>query len=265
MHIKELFSLDGETAVVTGGTGYLGIAIAEGLSEAGANVIIAGRDEKKCNKVAEEINKQTGNLCIGIELNISSRESVDKGFKGVLNEFKDINILINNASFLAPNSLQKMTDKEWKLGLEGTINGVFICMQEILPYFEKTKANNRAIVNIASMYGLVSPDPRIYGSTGLDNPPNYGAGKAAIIQLTRYAACHLAKNGIRVNCISPGAFPKPKIKENQWFIKNLVNKIPLNRIGHPDEIKGAVLFLASRASSYVTGHNLIVDGGWTAW
>lgn len=265
MNFNELFCLSGETAIVTGGTGHLGVAMAEGLSEAGANVVIAGRDENKCNQVAQSISDKTGNLCIGVEINITSRLSIRDGYKKVFNQLKDINILINNASYSASNNLKQMTDEEWTLGLEGTVNGVFMCMQEILTYLENTKSKNRAIINIASMYGLISPDPSIYGSTGFDNPPNYGAGKAAIIQLTKYSACHLAKDGIRVNCISPGAFPKPEVQQNRWFMQNLESKIPLTRIGRPDELKGAVVFLASSASSYVTGHNLIVDGGWTVW
>jgi len=115
------------------------------------------------------------------------------------------------------------------------------------------------------MYGVVSPDPRIYGDSGYDNPPNYGAGKAAIIQFTRYAACHLAAKGIRVNAISPGPFPNPKVQENKWFISNLKNKVPLGRIGQPGDLKGAVVFLASEGSSYITGQNIVVDGGWTVW
>ena len=265
MNLNQLFCLSGETAIVTGGTGHLGVAMAEGLSEAGANVVIAGRDENKCSQVAQFISDKTGNSCIGVEINISSRVSIRNGYKKVFNEFKDINILVNNASYSASNNLKQMTDQEWTLGLEGTASGVFMCMQEILTYLENTKSKNRAIINIASMYGLVSPDPSIYGSTGFDNPPNYGAGKAAIIQLTKYSACHLAKDGIRVNCISPGAFPKHEVQQNQWFIQNLESKIPLTRIGRPDELKGAVVFLASSASSYITGHNLIVDGGWTVW
>ena len=115
------------------------------------------------------------------------------------------------------------------------------------------------------MYGTVSPDPSIYGDSGYDNPPNYGAGKAAIIQFTRYMACHLAKDGIRVNSVSPGPFPSPEVQENKQFITNLEKKTPLGRIGQPYEIKGIVVFLASAASSYVTGQDIHVDGGWTSW
>lgn len=121
------------------------------------------------------------------------------------------------------------------------------------------------ILNIASMYGVVSPNPEIYGTSGQNNPANYGAGKAAIIQFTRYLACHYGRKGIRANSISPGPFPNDQTQLNKEFIAQLSNKTALGRIGLPDELKGAVLLLVSSAGSYITGQNLAVDGGWTAW
>ena len=122
------------------------------------------------------------------------------------------------------------------------------------------------MVNIASMYGSVSPDPAIYGDSGANNPPSYGAAKAGLIQFTRYAACHFAAERIRVNCISPGPFPAQRyFDQDPEFRRRLENKIPMRRTGDPQEIRGPLLFLASDASSYVTGINLPVDGGWTAW
>jgi len=262
---NNLFSVQGEIAIVTGGTGHLGFAIAEGLSQHGATVVIAGRSKDKCDEKARSIKELTGNKCFGLEFDISSRESIMDGFEWVAREIGNFNILINNASYGVQNSLEKMTSEEWQIGIDGTVKGVFICIQEALPYLKKNHHQSSSIVNIASMYGMVSPNPEIYGNSGFDNPPNYGAGKAAIIQLTKYAACHLAQHNIRVNCISPGPFPKPNVQENEWFIEQLKAKTPLKRIGVPKEIKGAAVYLASNASSYVTGHNLVVDGGWTVW
>jgi NAD(P)-dependent dehydrogenase (short-subunit alcohol dehydrogenase family) len=123
-----------------------------------------------------------------------------------------------------------------------------------------------SVVNIASMYGSVSPDPSIYGTSGANNPPSYGAAKAGLIQFTKYAACHLAAEGIRVNCISPGPFPaKRYLDQDPEFKGRLQKKVPMGRTGDPQELQGPLLFLASDASSYVTGINLPVDGGWTAW
>lgn len=261
----ELFNLNKETAIVTGGSGYLGYAIAEALSEHEATVVIAGRNIDKCNAAAEKIRSKTGNFTFALELDISSGKSINDAFTVIDRELKGFNILINNASYSFANSLEEMTDQEWQAGLEGTVTGVFKCIREAVPHLRKSNISNLSIVNIASMYGMVSPDPNIYGDSGFNNPPNYGAGKAAIIQLTKYAACHLAGYGIRVNSISPGPFPKPEVQINELFIRKLKEKNPLNRIGQPREIKGAAVFLASAASSYVTGQNIAVDGGWTAW
>ena len=116
------------------------------------------------------------------------------------------------------------------------------------------------------MYGIVSPNPDVYENTQVDpNPSNYGCGKAAIIQFTKYIACNYAKYNIRANCIAPGPFPNLETQENKSFIGNLKNKTPMNRIGTPDDIKGITVFLSSEASSYITGQCISVDGGWTAW
>jgi len=123
-----------------------------------------------------------------------------------------------------------------------------------------------SIVNISSMYGMVSPDPSLYADTGANNPAHYGATKAGLIQLTRYLACHIAKQGIRVNSISPGPFPKiAEDPAGSQFIKALESKVPMGRIGQPEEVAGPVTFLLSGAASYVNGANIPVDGGWTAW
>ena len=123
-----------------------------------------------------------------------------------------------------------------------------------------------SIVNVASMYGIVSPQPAAYaGSPDFHNPPAYGAAKAGVIQYTRYAAVHLAPDGVRVNAISPGPFPSPSVQEDPAFIAGLAARVPLGRIGRPEDLVGPLVFLLSDASRYVTGHNLVVDGGWTIW
>jgi len=261
---QELFDLQSSIAVVTGGAGHLGYAISEALAEAGAEVYIASRNAARCREVARKIEADTGASSVnGITVDIRSTESIKQCFAQIAAQSGRIDILVNNASFGASGAVETMTEDEWLTGIDGTVNGVFRCIQAIVPVMAGSEFSS--IINIASMYGMVSPDPSIYGDTGYDNPPNYGAGKAAIIQFTRYAACHLAAKGIRVNTISPGPFPNPEIQKSTQFISNLVKRVPLGRIGQPYEIKGAVVFLASRASTYVTGVNIPVDGGWTAW
>lgn len=137
---------------------------------------------------------------------------------------------------------------------------------ELLKNAAKIKRGGASVVNVASMYGQVSPDPRIYGNSGSNNPPYYGAAKAGLIQLTRYMACHLGHFNIRVNSLCPGPFPPESIKEkNPAFYNQLCFKNPLGRIGEAHEVAGPVVFLLSAASSFITGANLAVDGGWTSW
>ena len=264
MNVMELFSLAGKTAIVTGGCGHLGSAISEGLAEAGANVVIASRNEQKCRELAQVLSKKHGVRTMGIALDIRSINEVNNCIGKIDHDMGAIHILVNNASFGKPGeTIEKISEQDWLEGIEGTLNGVFRCTQAVLPYMEHK--GHGVIINISSMYGMVSPDPRIYGDSGYDNPPSYGAGKAAVMQFTRYAACHLAAKGIRVNAVSPGPFPSPTVQTNQRFIAELRNKVPLGRIGQPSDLKGVVVFLASDASSYITGQNMVVDGGWTVW
>lgn len=263
MDVMELFSLKGKVAVITGGAGHLGSAISEGLAGADANIVIASRNESRCQELAERLSKKYNIHAIGMALDVSSTDIVRDCMKKVNREMGAIDILINNASFGKQGNIETMAERDWLNGVDGTIHSVFRCTQAVVPYMGARKYGT--IINISSMFGIVSPDPRIYRDSGYDNPPNYGAGKAAILQFTRYAACHLASKGIRVNAISPGPFPNPEVQKNQWFISNLKNKVPLGRIGQPCDLMGVVVFLASEASSYITGQNIVVDGGWTVW
>jgi len=258
MSVLSKFSLAGKVAVVTGGYGHLGKSISRGLAEAGAKVVVAGKDKSKFDQAFSQEDK---NISF-VEIDISSAKSVKKCLEQVKADLGRIDVLVNNAYFGTRSGLTEVTDKEWLDGMDGTINGVFRCTQVVIPLMSP---DGGSIINISSMYGVVSPDPSIYGTSRVNNPPSYGAGKAAIIQFTKYAACHLPDKNIRVNSISPGSFPQKEVQDNHEFMSNLTKKIPLGRIGRPDELQGAVVFLASDASSYVTGHNLIVDGGWTAW
>ena len=270
MNILNQFKLDNKVAIVTGGYSYLGKYFVEAFLEAGATVMIAGRDLRKCKKMIKEMKEKNSEYLVEyLEIDISNTDSIKKCFKKVYMKFKRIDVLVNNAVYSKSNTLEEMTDEEWNYGIDGTLNSVFRCIREIIPYMKKRKKGN--IINISSMYGIVSPDLRIYKEDVYQlNPPNYGAAKSGVIQLTRYSAVSLAKYGIRINCISPGPFPSSKVqkydvKKGNRFIKKLRQKVPLGRIGKPEELKGALVFLASDASSYITGQNLVVDGGWTIW
>lgn len=260
MHITKLFSLNNKVAIVTGGYSYLGKKMSESLAEAGARVFVTGTSEKKCINIVKDFKKN--GLKVEFEvIDVGTRESIDKCFQNIYTKSRKIDILINNAYFGVGGNLENISEKEWQRGIDGTINSVYRCTQAIIPYFNK----GGNIINITSMYGIVSPDPSVYKGNSFNNPPDYGAGKAAIIQFTRYCAVHLSGKKIRVNAVCPGPFPSSKVQENKSFIKELVKKIPLGRIGKPEELKGIILFLASDASSYITGQNICVDGGWTIW
>ncbi|UQZ36964.1 gluconate 5-dehydrogenase [Paenibacillus sp. PK3_47] len=261
--IHELFSLKGQTAVVTGGAGYLGKAISESLAEAGAAVYIVSSNEIKCRHLAEKLTETTGSKCFGEYIDIRKEASVKACFQQIYETAGRIDILVNNAAFSSPGPLISMSEDEWLKGMDGTINGTFRCTAAVLPYMMEQKKGS--IINVSSMYGAVSPNPEVYGGSGMDNPANYGAGKAAINQFTRYIACHYGKYGIRANTVSPGPFPHPAVQANVQFIKNLEAKNPLGRIGKPGDLKGIMVLLASAASDYITGGNITVDGGWTAW
>jgi len=264
MKSLDMFRLNGKNAIITGGAGHLGTIMSEALAEAGANVVIASRNLDKCKEVASRISKSNPGIeIIAFKLDISDRKSIKRCFSEVKERFDRIDILINNAYYGASNTLEKMSDKEWHLGVDGGVSGAFRCTSEIIPFMKEQGGG--VIVNVSSMYGIVSPDWRIYRGTKFANPPNYGVAKAGLIQFTKYCACHLAQHGIRVNAISPGPFPSPDVQKEGWFMKELAAKNPMGRIGRPWELKGAVLFLCSDASTYVIGHNLVVDGGWTTW
>lgn len=263
MNNYDLFSLAGKNIVVTGGTGHLGTAICEGLANCGANVMIVSRNEEKCRDLASQLNLKYNVNCQGYEMDISDSHSISHTFEKIVSYSHTIDVLVNNAYYGASGSIEQMTEQEWVLGIDGTINSVFRTTKVALPYMLLQNQGN--IINISSMYGVVSPDPSIYGDSGFNSPPNYGAGKAAVLQFTRYIACHYGVKGIRANCISPGPFPDERVQQNKEFVQNLIKKTALGRIGKPADLQGVVVFLASNASSYVTGQNICVDGGWTSW
>ena len=254
-----MFNLKNQNILLTGATGYFGRAMCIGLAKQGADIAVCSTSQSRADSLAIELNKTFGTKGIGYQLDLQEIDSITDVISKIVQDFGKINCLINNAYFGSKNTIQDVTLENWNNGLAGTITSAVFMVEECIKYLEVTQGN---IINIASMYGIVSPDPDIYVEQD-PNPMSYGIGKAAIIQYTKYAAVHLSKKNIRVNAISPGPFPNKKVQKNRTFIKELSKKVPLNRIGQPHEIVGAVIFLASDEASYITGHNLVVDGGWT--
>lgn len=262
MKTSELFSLQHKVVVVTGGSGYLGSAVAQGLLAMGAQVAVADRAESV-------ILSGWGNQGVWVHCDVSDTGSIRAMFRQTRERFGKIDALVNMATYGAgygpAGTVDRMSDADWQVGVDGALGTVFRCTREVIPYLRENGGGS--IVNFASMYGVVSPDPRIYGDSGANNPPNYGAGKAGVLQFTRYCAAHLAADNIRVNSITPGPFPNPAQQANQdeSFRSKQKEKIIMGRAGLPQEIVGPVVLLVSNASSYMTGSDITVDGGWTAW
>jgi NAD(P)-dependent dehydrogenase (short-subunit alcohol dehydrogenase family) len=262
--LKQLLSLQGKTAVVTGGAGYLGTAISETLAELGANIVLASRDRAKCQKKCDEILQLTGGSvqAVALELDVLKKDSATEFLDKVHEHFGAVDILVNNAWSGKKNSWESITNEDWEYDIDMSLNSVFRLAKAAFP---DLKATRGVILNIASMYGHIGPDYRIYDGTQFANPPSYGAAKAGVIQFTKYLSSFLSPHGIRVNALSPGAFPHPPTQKHEEFTQRLAAKNPLNRIGQPDDLKGAVALLCSDAGSYITGQNLCVDGGWAIW
>lgn len=260
MNTLELFSLKGKTAIVTGGCGHLGQAMVAALTDAGATVWVAGTSLEKFYKV---FGPDT--MLRFVKIDIMDSTSIREAFSQVAAEAGHIDVLINNAAQYAGigKKSEDLSDDDWVRCIEGIAGSTYKCIREVLPFMQA----GGSIVNIASMYGIVSPYLAVYEPPCEASliPVNYSAGKASVIQMTRYFGIYLIDRKIRVNSISPGPFPSPKVQENKVFADRLREKNPSHRLGDPEDLKGAVLFLASDASNYVVGQNIQVDGGWTIW
>ncbi len=256
--MNNLFSLDKKVIAITGGYGHLGKSITEGLTNAGAQVIVCGRNESKFKTAFPENANVHFEQC-----DVSSTESVKIAFKNIVEKFNHIDVLINNAFYAKGGEVDNMSDDAWSVTMDGALNSVHRCIRELLPYLRKNKGGR--IINVSSMYGMVAPDFDVYKDyPDFTNPPHYGAGKAGVIQLTKYFASLLGKENILVNAVSPGPFPSDNVQKSEGFVDALSKKNPLGRIGQPHELQGVFVFLSSQASTFVTGQNIAVDGGWTS-
>jgi NAD(P)-dependent dehydrogenase (short-subunit alcohol dehydrogenase family) len=262
--LQQLLSLKGKTAVVTGGAGYLGTAISETLAELGANLVLASRDQAKCEKKCEEIVRLVdGSVqAVALELDVIKKDSAVEFFDRVHKHFNAVDILVNNAWSGKKNSWESITEEDWEYDVNMSLNSVFRMTKAAFPDLKTTRG---VILNIGSLYSHLGPDYRMYDGKEFANPPSYGAAKAGVIQFTKYLASFLSPYGIRVNALSPGAFPHPPTQKHVEFVQRLASKNPMNRIGQPDDLKGAVALLCTDAGRYITGQDLCVDGGWGVW
>jgi len=271
--MNNVFDLTGKTALITGAGGLLGPKHAAALIEFGARAIITDHHEDRAIEKAAELNNQYGKeVAIPFYMDVTNKSSIES----VVNKFDKIDILINNAakdpkvkkeSGLTPSSrFETMTPEYWFEGINAALNGTFFCSQVIANKMLKTGGG--VILNISSDLGVIAPDQRIYRKEGVDEesqnvkPITYSAAKWGIIGMTKYLAVYFAKKNIRVNCLSPTGVYNDHPED---FVDKLSSIIPMGRMAHIDEYKGAIVFLCSDASSYMTGENMVIDGGKTVW
>lgn len=265
--IQQLFDLHGRVALVTGGARNLGFDMAMALAEAGGDIAISSRDVKSAQASARKIADETGRKAIGVACDIRYEGQVEQMVDAVLAEWGRIDILVNNAGNVVSTPENKPIEnrplEEWNFTMEVNLKGTFLCSKHVVAKAMKP-AQRGVIINLGSVAGMVGKDYRVYRGTVMGGvTPDYAAAKGGIINLTREMACWLAQYNIRVNCISPGGFWRG---HGETFTQQYSYLVPMGRMGQDGkEIKGAVVFLASEASSYVTGINLPIDGGMTAW
>ena len=265
MNVKKIFDFSNRVVVITGAAGLLGTEYANGFSQAGANVVLADKNFIKCKKLAIELEKKFGVKPLAVNLDVTNPKSIKKMVEQVMKKFSKIDILVNNAIFPEIGKIKKIKFEDfpldvWKKGVDVNLTGMFLCSQQIGKIMMKQKKG--VIINISSIYGIKGPDQRIYGKTDIIKSALYATTKGAVINFTKYLAAYWNRTGIRVNTLSLGG-----VEENQDrnFKKKYSDKTMIGRMAKKDEYVGAVLFLSSDASSYMTGSNLIIDGGWNSW
>jgi NAD(P)-dependent dehydrogenase (short-subunit alcohol dehydrogenase family) len=266
-NVMELFRLDGRVGLVTGGARNLGFDMALALAEAGADVCITSRDLSSAEKSAETIAKQTGRKVLPLKLDVTDEAQVACAVEACLREFGKIDILVNNAGNVISKpetaQIENRPLDEWLNTINVNLTGTFLCSKHVVAK-AMIPARRGNIINIGSIAGIIGRDRRVYEGTDMGGSTvDYEAAKGGVIAMTRDMAVYLARYNIRVNCISPGGFFR---NQPEPFVKAYSSATPMGRMGIDGlEMKGPVVFLASDASSYVTGHNLVVDGGFTVW
>jgi NAD(P)-dependent dehydrogenase (short-subunit alcohol dehydrogenase family) len=258
-HLADLFALSGRVAVVTGGSGLYGRPICRALVESGAHVAVASRSLADCQNYAEELRSE-GFSASGHRLDLTDETSIEEFCDRLLVERRRIDILVNNSVHRQGGDLMTTTAEDWRSTSAVNSLGLFLITRRASD--QMVQQGKGSIINISSIYGAVGPDFDIYAGTDMTMPAFYSFDKGGMIGFTRYLACRLGRHGVRVNCISPGGLRDPS--QPEAFVRAYEVRVPLGRLARAEDIKGAVAFLASDASLYVTGINLLVDGGWTA-
>jgi len=264
--ISDLADLTGRTALITGGTGHVGRAMAEALAEQGARIILLDLDENHAQEVASSISSAYGVEALGIGVDLENEEAV-LSVPASLGAITDsLDVLVNNAAFCGTTSLkgwgvpfEDQSVGTWRRALEVNLTAVFALTQCCLPLLKKS--NQASVINVSSIYGVLGPDLSLYEGTSMGNPGAYAASKGGLTQLTRWLSTVLAPD-VRVNTISPGGIARGQSLD---FQDRYIKKVPMQRMGTEEDMKGITLFLASDLSAYITGQNFMVDGGFSSW
>ena len=272
---ESLFSLTGKTVILTGASGFLGRTMSCALLENGARLVALGRSDRLRNELLAWKNEFGSDRVAFHQIDMYDLPVLEKTLRQITQDEARIDGLINNAHELGPNTgfnipggaLSEASHDQWMRNLTGGVYWPALATQRIGP---RMKAQQQgSIINISSMYAVVAPSPHLYAGTNFINPPGYSAAKAALLALTRYTASFWGADGIRANAILPGPFSNTQdrgpnsVSATDPFMERLKTRTCLGRVGRPEELVGAILFLASDASTFVTGHSLMVDGGWT--
>jgi len=272
--LEAIFSLAGKTAVVTGATGYLGCIFVESLLEAGAGVVLVGRGDK-LGAEAARLAAVYGDKAVDSEsVDFSDTEAYRRALVAIADRHASVDVLVNNAFEFSKETgfndqsgrMESISKEQWMRALESGVYWHALATQVLAE--RMAKQGKGVIINISSMYAIVSPDPALYEGTEVFNPPSYSAAKAALLALTRYTASLYGRRGVRCNALLPGPFPNTdgtsyNAPRSETILRRLKERTILGRYGEPDDLKGAIIFLASEGSRYMTGQSLVIDGGWT--
>lgn len=264
--LQELMNLRGRVALITGGAGHIGSAAGEALAELGATIVVLDMVERASADVAERIHTTYDVPILPLVLDMADEQAVRTVPEVVRSQFGRLDILINCAALGGTSPLKgwvtpfwEQSAETWRMALEVNLTAAFILTQVCAEML--SSSGHGSVINVSSIYGIVGPDMRLYEGTAMGNPAAYAASKSALIQLTRWLATVLAPT-VRANALTPGGVWR---NQPEAFHARYVARTPLGRMTTEEDLKGAIAYLASDLSAYVTGHNLIVDGGWTAW
>ncbi len=260
--VRELMDLSGRVALVTGGVGHIGFAVADALAELGAAVVIVDREQTRCDECALELQARQGCSTLALGVDLACEEAVRHLPGRVARVLGRLDVLVNCAAFVGTSQaegwnvpFEQQAASTWRQALEVNLTSVFCLTQSAAPLLRAS--THGSVINVASIYGVYGPDMKLYEGTGMNNPAAYAASKGGLIQFTRWCATVLAPD-IRVNAVSPGGLYRG---QHEDFVTRYVSKTPLRRMAVEEDLKGVVCFLASDLSAYVTGQNIIIDGG----